>query len=116
MEEIQLLTVKRVLEILTDARFIYVGRKVRVDARFDQNDPPLHETAIRVGSDFLSIDNETFGKRSMLYFHCVDADIAQKVAEVLQERGGKPSFDWCFDDPRKFEMQVSYFKGHRWWE
>lgn len=75
-----------------------------------------HPTVTRTGERSLSISNETYGKKSYLYFYCKDADTAKRAARILRGLGGKPSFSWNSENPSAFEMRVSYFRGWHWWE
>lgn len=87
------------------------------DASFNE-DGSLIEKIIKVThcEERLIVDNEVYGSKAVLYFICENADRARQIAAVLREAGGNPSFKWCSDNPDRFEMQVSYFKGRRWWE
>jgi hypothetical protein len=70
-----------------------------------------------VQSDKLFISNETYGKRSFLYFYCQTPEIAKELCQALREAGGEPGLNWNGGIPKGcVELQVSYFKGWHHWE
>jgi hypothetical protein len=70
-----------------------------------------------VKSDDFSLSNETYGKRSFIYFRCRSPEIASLVIKVLRENGGNPGTSWNGGlEKGHIEMQVSHFKGYHWWE
>lgn len=74
-------------------------------------------TDFTVDSDSFSISNETYGKRSFIYFRCRQSSTAYEIIKVLKNVGGNPGVSWNGGpDKGHIEMQVSYFKGWRWWE
>lgn len=57
------------------------------------------------------IDNETFGRKSMIYVRCLNAFHKWELSRELSKRG----FKVCrYDVPIVVEVQVSYFKGEHW--
>jgi hypothetical protein len=75
------------------------------------------ETCFDIESDSFGSSNETYGKKSFLYFRCKSEEVARKMIDVLRNAGGKPSDNWNGGVKNKcFQMQVSFFKGHKWWE
>jgi len=70
-------------------------------------------TDFTVDSDSFNISNETYGKRSFLFFYCKNINLAHHIIEILRKTGGNPVVS---QNNGHFEMQVSYFKGWRWWE
>lgn len=112
---------KKVLDALLQAGLI-IGFKTRRTS--------IGETDISV-EGAIHIDNETYGKKSMLYITALkdpnieDPDeelayrmgIAKEAEKVLNEIGvASVNWDWCGKDSPSFELQVSYFKGYRFWE
>lgn len=74
-------------------------------------------TDFKVQSDNFSVSNETYGKKSFLYFRCQSPDIAYALINVLKKCGARPCTGWNGGpDHGCFELPVSYFKGRRWWE
>jgi hypothetical protein len=76
----------------------------------------VRETIPLVRSASLSVDDETYGDKSMLYFYCKTQEIADRAAKTLLAIGGMPNFNWTPDNSKCFELPVSYFKGQRHWE
>ena len=74
------------------------------------------ETLPLVRSASLSVDDETYGDKSCLYFYCKTQDIADRAAKELRSIGGEPNFNWNPDNPKSFELVVAHFKGQRHWE
>lgn len=74
-------------------------------------------TYFTVESDQLSVSNETYGNKSFLYFRCKSSAVAWKLVEVLRSIGCQPGLNWNGGpDSGCVELQVSYFKGHHWYE
>jgi hypothetical protein len=74
------------------------------------------EFGLNVGLKSKGIADETYGKDSMIYIYWNKFDIDRREAEAKLENIG---FKVCRDyDPGSqiSEVQVSYFKGDRWWE
>jgi len=92
----------------------------RQDASIYDDTPPLFEKVIKItpvnGSPLVNVGNEVYGKKAMLYFYCNNEQGAKTIANLLRRNGGGPDFQWCSDSNNLFDMQVSYFKGCRWWE
>ena len=61
------------------------------------------------------ISNETYGKKSCIYVNCGEPDVRQQVDLYLTARGFKVNRNYDLGGART-EVQVSYFKGERWWE
>ena len=61
------------------------------------------------------VSNETYGKKSCVYVNCGERDVRQQVELFLTARGFKVNRDYDRDSAH-IEVQVSYFKGDRWWE
>jgi hypothetical protein len=112
-----MLSVKKVMNALQEAGFINDWSKRKQDASLDE-DGSLMETVIDVDSPNgnVIVGNEVFGNNAMLYFYCADGLTAKRIAQLLRNMGGEPNFRWCGGNPALFELQVSYFKGCRWWE
>lgn len=74
-------------------------------------------TYFNLESDQLSVSNETYGKKSFLYFRCKSEDVAWKLVEILKRAGCNPGLGWNGGPASGcVELQVSYFKGHHWYE
>lgn len=58
---------------------------------------------------------ETYGKKSYLYFTWKNKDKAQRAARILRKAGGSPSFTWSPEEHESFELRVSPYKGWQWW-
>lgn len=107
-----MLTAKKAMKSLLDAGFISSFEI------FKDDDHGFRSTIIEATSDKLhDVSNETYGKKSFLYFYCKDSSAAHELIRILQTAGGRPGKDWN-GGPNKgnVEIQVSYFKGRRWWE
>lgn len=61
------------------------------------------------------VSNETYGKKSCVYVNCGVPVVRRQVELYLTARGFKVNRDYDLDGAR-MEVQVSYFKGDRWWE
>ena len=70
----------------------------------------------QVVSDCISVSDETYGRRSHLYFVCTNYLTLTIARTAIRRVGGKPNSDWNPSHPFSFELRVSYFKGSRWWE
>lgn len=106
-----MITAKNALDALCKAGFAKNWRKKTEHERGHR------VTDFTVDSDAFRISNETYGKRSFLYFYCLNKEMAYKIVEILRQAGGNPGVSWNGGpDKGHLEMQVSYFKGWRWWE
>jgi hypothetical protein len=104
------------MNVLQEAGYINCWSKNKVDESLDE-DGSLMATVIEVDADRnIRVDNEVYGNKAMLYFYCEDGLMAKRVSGLMLSIGGNPNFRWNPDNPACFEMQVSYFKGRRWWE
>lgn len=78
-----------------------------IAGRFDKD-------GVRIGN--YSIDDETYGNQSMIYFFNIEKEwgISRKEFEwFLMDNGFKVNLRyWPGQDAT--EVQVSYFKGHHW--
>lgn len=61
------------------------------------------------------ISNETYGRKSCIYVNCGESEVRKQVELYLTARGFKVNRNYDQDGAR-IEVQVSYFKGDRWWE
>ena len=61
------------------------------------------------------VSNETYGRKSCVYVNCGDPVVRRQLDIFLSVRGFKVNRDYDRDGAR-IEVQVSYFKGERWWE
>jgi len=108
------------MNILKEEGIIKDWRMDRQDASIYDDTPPLFEKIIKVtpveGDRLVDVGNEIYGPCAMLYFYCNNASTAKTIADILRRNGGTPSFQWSPDNDNLFDMQVSYFKGCRWWE
>ena len=113
-----MITVKNALDALKEAGLIE-DWKWHTEYCYDmdgQVSPEYTEKwPVVAGADF-QINNETYGRKSFLYFVCKNDDVKDQVAACLRDHGGKPNFKWYPDEDRCFEMQVRRFKGARHWE
>ena len=104
------ISTKTALDALLNIGLIHSWRWVQ------EGEGSQRETLPLVRSGNMSVDDETFGDKSCLYFFCKTQDIADKAAKELRSIGGEPNFDWTPNDPKAFELPVAYFKGQRHWE
>lgn len=113
-----MLSATKVMNKLKEAGFIQDWHWKTTNGAIWDDAPPLWEKQIETLCTTLPlrVGNEVYGRKTMLYFYCSDENQAKQVAKFLRSLGGNPSFRWCPDSPTKFDMQVSYFKGNRWWE
>ncbi len=82
-------------------------------------DGTLRWRSPEVKSPLVSVMDETYGKRSFLYFNAQGADrvvTAQRLAAEIKRLGGTTDFGWQTTDPGCFSVPVSPFKGFHWWE
>ncbi len=108
----KMITATSALEAMVAAGFIPSYKK-RKEEEYGCN-----VTVFNAKSDKLNfVSNETYGKKSFLYFYCYGPREAYELIEILRAAGGNPGVGWN-GGPEKgnIEMQVSYFKGSRWWE
>lgn len=92
---------------------------VKVDENFDESKNPRYIVSCpKVTSDELDLSDETYGKRSELYFRCKTLESAEKALKVLTDAGLRRfiNLDWAGSDRRTFSMHVTYFKGHHYYE
>ena len=68
------------------------------------------------GGELAYLSDETYGKKSFLYFVFRSVDATQRAIDVLRKAGASVNTGWSPENPRAFEIKVSYFKGQRWWE
>ena len=108
-------SVKNLLKLLEEAGLIQPGWKLKRVPAFD-DESPVKETVIKYKSDAVEISNETYGKRSMVYLRFPSEELASAIKKYLQRHGYKPDSSWDKQNPKSYEIPVSYFKGERWWE
>jgi hypothetical protein len=109
-----MVTAKQVMQMLVEQGFAESATM----KRRTENDwgKPLSWTSPSVKSSKLSVSDETYGKKSVLYFRCDNTGTALLVAAAIEKLGGKPDFGWCSNQPNLFSLQVSAFKGWHHWE
>jgi hypothetical protein len=71
-----------------------------------------------VGVDIakFGIDDETYGKRSFIYFFNIMTNWSvnrERFEDLLRKWGFKPNRNYCRGNDHT-EVQVSYFKGWHW--
>ena len=108
-------SVKNLLKLLEEATLIQPGWKLKRVPAFD-DESPVKETVIEYKSDAVEISNETYGKRSMVYLRFKTQSVALFIWHYLNINGYKPNSSWDGQNPKSYEIPVSYFKGQRWWE
>lgn len=112
MTKTKMITASAALDALVAAGFIpsYKRRKV--------NEYEFKVTEFFAKSDkLIGISNETYGKKSFLYFYCKNSDAAYELIRIIRAVGGKCGTGWNGGPERGcVELRVSYFKGSRWWE
>lgn len=67
------------------------------------------------GLEHPRIDDETYGKKSFIYIAFRSCEERQVMEEALRCWGWNPDRRYSPGSGRA-EVQVSYFKGQRWWE
>lgn len=60
------------------------------------------------------VDNETFGRKSVIYLYLKRESDAIKLQDVLQRHGFVVDERYNQVNPKTVAVQVSYFKGHNW--
>ena len=113
--ELRMKSVKNLLKLLEEFEVIQPGWKLKRVLAFG-DESPIKETVIEYKSDALEISNETYGKRSMVYLWVFSEELALAIKKYLQRHDYKPNSSWDNKNSTSFEIQVSYFKGERWWE
>jgi hypothetical protein len=108
-------SVKNLLKLLEEFEVIQPGWKLKRVLAFG-DESPIKETVIEYKSDAVEISNETYSKRSMVYLRFYNETLALTIKKYLQRHGYKPDSSWDNKNPTSYEIQVSYFKGERWWE
>jgi hypothetical protein len=106
-------SVKNLLKLLEEATLIQPGWKLKKEPA---GRAPTHETIIKYKSNAVKISNETYGRKSMVYLMFNDEELALFIKKYLQINGYKPNSSWDKQNPKSYEIPVSYFKGQRWWE
>jgi hypothetical protein len=111
-----MVSVKKVLDALKEAGQISDWKWNKIAESWAE-DGSLMVWSPSVFGEGVSVSDETYGKKSFLYFSCKTDEIAKAIATVIRSIGGKPGFDWRgSDNLQTFDLRVSYFKGHRWYE
>lgn len=106
-----MITVKKVLDAVVSSGLASSYKKIK------EKEYGFSTTYFHVESDHLSISNETYGKKSFVYFYCKSKEIAWKLVEILRKAGCEPGLSWNGGPANGcLELRVSYFKGSRWWE
>lgn len=86
---------------------------------------PFVETEFVVKSHTLLVSDETFGKKSMIYFRLSKAVKEEHRASMLNRLFTDINYiiadNGCHESVTisgfgRVDVRVSYFKGHRWWE
>lgn len=110
----KILTANTVFEALFAAGFIQSYKRYRTDSGGWN---PV-ETIFEATSDKLNgVSNETFGKKSYLFFRCYGPREAYELIEIVRNAGGECETDWNGGpDKGNVSLRVRYFKGCRWWE
>lgn len=67
------------------------------------------------GLNAKGVSNETYGRKSCIYFNARDKETRRNLEAFLAIKGYKVNRDYDRDGAL-IEVQVSYFKGERWWE
>lgn len=105
-----MVTAKNALESLVSAGLITSFRRRKED------EYGFSVTVFDVEGE-IYVSNETYGKKSFLYFSCKSPETAKRVLSTLRSLGAKPGTDWNGGLTRGcLDLRVSYFKGRRWWE
>lgn len=78
-------------------------------------DPEWFAGAVDLGLEHPHIDNETFGRKSMLFIWFENLEHRRAAEDAIEDAGWKV-FPRYSPGGRKAEVQVSYFKGDRYWE
>ena len=114
-----MISVTKAMTAIRNANLVSVWRKTQRDVSWD-GDRSLMETWIEVtpglAGERIAVDNEVFGNQAFLFFRCDTEENAARACIALKKVGGKPNFEWNPGNDKTFELQVSYFKGCRWWE
>lgn len=69
--------------------------------------------APKTGLKTPGILNETYGKQSFVYIRGTSVDHRRALENALEKEGFKVGRDY-FPGSTMVEVQVSYFKGHKW--
>jgi hypothetical protein len=112
MTKTKMITAAAALDALVAAGFIPSYKRSKEDEH------GYNVTLFQAKSDKLNyISNETYGKKSFLYFYCYGSREARELIDIIRKAGGNPGTDWN-GGPNKgnVELRVRYFKGRRWWE
>lgn len=106
------ITASAALDALVAAGFIPSYRRVK-EYEYDNK-----VTGFKAKSEKLeAVSNETYGKKSYLYFYCKNSNAAYELIRIIREAGGRPGTGWNGGPDRGcVDLRVSYFKGSRWWE
>jgi len=107
-----MLSATKTMDILACNGFVKSWKRIKTD------EYGFKVSTFKIDSEKLSfVENETYGKKSFLYFICKTPIIAKELADVLRQQGGKPNLDWngglktgCIEFP------VSFFRGRKYWE
>lgn len=78
-------------------------------------DPEHFEGLQGLGLDHPMIENETFGPKSMIFVQFPSLENRREAEDIMEDEGFAVFREYSPDYPRA-EIQVSYFKGDRWWE
>lgn len=69
-----------------------------------------------VASNCLGVEEETYGRKSFMYFTCNNGITARAVAYMLSKHGAKINWNWCAGQEHRFSIQISPIKGWHHWE
>lgn len=104
------ITVKQALNALCVDGYAKCWRRHTERCRYRWSDYSLDSPTV-------SVENETLATRTFLYFRCNSERLIGPIVECLIAAGGQPTV--CLNGgPNQnahIEMQVSRFKGYRWW-
>jgi rhodanese-related sulfurtransferase len=110
-----MITASKALDALKRAGLVWDWKRTRKDESWD-SDGSLMVTSYDVKSKSLNVSDETFGKKSYLFFYCQAEGVGREAAKILRNAGGQPDFAWGGGGYTRFSLRVSYFKGSRHWE
>jgi hypothetical protein len=105
---------KTVFEVLKDAGIVSEWTRKRNKLQYTCDSKPLWYTEFFVkGETLRGTSDETYGKKSELYFSFTDEGSAHEARKVLRGAGVKVE---SWNNGSSFSVPVSFFKGWHWWE
>jgi len=110
----KMLTANTVFEVLVAAGFIDSYKRYRSNSGgWNPTETIFEATSNKLNG----VSNETYGKKSYLYFYCYGPREAKELIEIIRKAGGECGTNWNGGpDKGNIELRVQYFKGCRWWE